>query len=527
MTLKNIVENQLQQINTSTNQSDNDRLAKTAVDQRLLSSSTTIGAQLGGLAAGFRALTTVVDDVVESVPFSIPNNITDKLVISELTEKVPEVTSKLKPPVGSDASDLSLITGSADAASTSMLNVVIAQSRPDAVAAAVKAAVPGTSTTQLQSIASNTVDLTKSVGTNQFSSSYDFDLNQGGLQSALNQAIAYSINPTIANSAVGQLFSNISSGVSKALASASQGFGSLIENAVESSLFPASTTINKLATINGIQQTVSPNDMKTIISLSASSDYIQAAKVLRKYSDKPDDDLIDGLKRIDNKLSTVSRQPTPGVPVNAKDLEGIKNNWGGTSTTKFAFELIDSKEELITDLRAAKREITEVIVHHTYTGTNIALTAQDIDDITQRSYGFNIPYHYVITRDGNIQRGRPISIEMDQSLSNNHQLRSIQICFVGGLSSPEGSYNMKDYKKFLSKTSFTRQQWSAFDLLLESMFNVYPYIQVLGHNAIDPENADPNFDPSEYVQSKFGKKLAFDDPRSQQPFTRDELIKRF
>ena len=526
MTLKNIVENQLQQINATANQADNERLAKTAVDQRLLSSSTTIGAQLGGLAAGFKALTTVVDDVVESLPFSIPNNVTDKLVISQLTDKVPEVQAQLKPPVGADASDLEQITGSSEAVSSSNLNVVIAQSRPDAVAAAVKAAVPSTSTPQLQSIASNTVDLTKSIGTNQFSSDYD-NLNQDGLQSALNQSIAYAINPTIANSAVGQLFTSITIGVSKALAAASQGFGSLIENAVESSLYSASNTITKLATINGIPQNIPPSDMKRIISLSSSSDYTQAAKVLRKYSDKPESDLIDGLKKIDNKLSSVSRQPTPGVPVNAKDLEGIKNNWNSTSTTKFAFELIDSKEELITDLRAAKREITEVVVHHTYTGTNISLTAEDIDHITQLSYGFNIPYHYVLTRDGNIQRGRPISVEVDQPFANNHQLRSIHVCFVGGLSSPEGAYNMKDYKKFLSKTSFTRQQWTSFDLLLDAMFNVYPYIQVLGHNSIDPENADPNFDPSEYVQSKFGKKLAFDDPRTHPPFTRDELIKRF
>ena len=189
--------------------------------------------------------------------------------------------------------------------------------------------------------------------------------------------------------------------------------------------------------------------------------------------------------------------------------------------------MIDSKEELIADLRAAKREITEVVVHSTFTGTNVNLRAEDINALMVRDYGFGIAYHYIFNRDGSIQRGRPISIELEQQLKNNHQQRSIQVCFVGGLNVPEGGFNLPDYKKFVSKNSYTRERWTAFDLFIGAAYTVYPYLQMLGHNSIDPENMDPAFDPAEYVESKFGKKLVFDDPKTQPPFTRDALIKRF
>lgn len=528
VTIKNNIENQIRQLESKINIPNIETLAKDLVDQKLISTTTKLGAELQTVAAGFKSLTTGIDDVVKSIPSSIPQNITGKLVIAEMTEKVPEVANKLKQAVGGAAADIQKITGTATAAADAMLDVVIALPTPQAIAAAVKKAVPDATVNQLEKIAEQTVDLTKRIGINEFQKAFDFDLNLDGLQQSLKKAIGPITK--IANNiddVKNQLTNAIGLGKLKALQDIAKGFESVIENAVESILSPASNLINTVAVINNVKQTISSGDLRQIIALVAKTDIQSAAKRLQKFSDRPINELVDTLKKIDNRLSSTTSTSTPGVPTTAKDIEGIKNNWSSTAASKTTFELIDSKEELIADLQAAKREITEVVVHHTFTGLNVNIKAEDINIFSERDYGKSIPYHYVFTRDGFIQRGRPISVELDIPLANNHQQRSIQVCFVGGLNTPEGSARTPDFQKHLSKRSFTREQWAAFDLFIDALYTVYPYTQMLGHSSIDPENLDPGFDPSEYVESKFGKKLAFKDPSNEPPFTRNQLIKRF
>lgn len=528
VTIKNNIENQIRQLESKLNISNVDNLAKDFIDQKLISTTTKLGAELETVAAGFKSLTVGIDDVVKTLPQSIPQNITGKLVIAEMTEKVPEVANKLKQAVGEAAADIEKITGTSAMANATMLDVVIALPTPQAVAAAVKKAVPDVATDQLEKIAEQTVDLTKQMGINEFQKAFDFELNIDELQQSLKKVIGPITNITNnIDDIQNKLTSAINAGKLNALQDIANGFDTLIENAIESTLSPATNVIRGVAVINNVKQNLSKGELKQIISLVVKNDMQSAAKILQNFSDRPISELVDTLSKIDNRLSTISSSSTPGVQTIAKDIESIKNNWSNTAASKTAFEIIDSKEELIADLQAAKREITEVIVHHTFTGINSNIKAEDIDTLTKRDYGKSIPYHYVFTRDGFIQRGRPISVELDIPLANNHQQRSIQVCFVGGLNTPEGSARTPDFQKHLSKRSFTREQWLAFDLFIDAVYNVYPYIQVLGHNSIDPENLDPGFDPSEYVESKFGKKLAFEDPSNESPFTRNQLIKRF
>ena len=305
MSIKNIVENELRQIERSINLSDIERLAKDLVDQRILNNTSKIGAEIGSVAAGFRALTTAVDDVVSSIPTSVPQNITDKLVIAEMTEKVPGMTSRLKQPVGSAAGDLQMITGTSSAVAPAMLNVVVGMPTPESVAAAVKQTVPTANVGELQNIASNTLDLTKRAGVDTFQGDYDFDLNADGIQQALNNSIATVTNPGGGLPALrNQITQVINQGASKALAQATKGFGSLIENTIEKVLSPASNSINSVATINGVKQTIPESELTRIISLTAKSDYDNAIKLVRKYSDQPDDQIFNILRSIDNKLSS-------------------------------------------------------------------------------------------------------------------------------------------------------------------------------------------------------------------------------
>ena len=134
----------------------------------------------------------------------------------------------------------------------------------------------------------------------------------------------------------------------------------------------------------------------------------------------------------------------------------------------------------------------------------------------------SIPYHYVFRRNGKIQRGRPIDV-LGEPLNNGHGQYSIQIVFVGGIIAPSSNtFKYEDQPR--GSRSFKNTQFTAFDKFLRTAYNIWPGVQVLGHNEIDNTQNDPGFKPSEYVLSKFGKRSVYTQPNEQAAYSRDDLI---
>jgi len=72
---------------------------------------------------------------------------------------------------------------------------------------------------------------------------------------------------------------------------------------------------------------------------------------------------------------------------------------------EYQFELENKiYDELEADMRSASREITEYVLHWSESATNQFLTAEDLNDIQD-----GIRYHYVILKNGQIQKGLPIN----------------------------------------------------------------------------------------------------------------------
>ena len=182
------------------------------------------------------------------------------------------------------------------------------------------------------------------------------------------------------------------------------------------------------------------------------------------------------------------------------------------------FPYVSSTEELQAELRNVRREITEVVCHWTETPTNKNIGSEEINNL-HVDQGLNgIGYHYMIRRDGSIQRGRPVNIEGEHAI--NHNQRSIAVCFVGGINVPSETINLTQY---ISSSSLTRSQFNSFDHFCRAFYNVWPGGQIVGHSDIDTLTNDPGFDVRAYVKANFDKDSKFETPITRGSFTVDEI----
>lgn len=131
-----------------------------------------------------------------------------------------------------------------------------------------------------------------------------------------------------------------------------------------------------------------------------------------------------------------------------------------------------------------KRASTDWIVIH----CSATRPSQNIDaaEIARwhRMRGFvGIGYHYVIKRDGTVERGRPEDTVGAHVSGHNHN--SIGICLVGGVSE-------KDVNK--PESNFTKAQLAALKALIVDVRTRYPNTKVQGHRDFPNVNkACPSF----------------------------------
>ena len=243
-----------------------------------------------------------------------------------------------------------------------------------------------------------------------------------------------------------------------------------------------------------------------------------AAELLAEYSDQPASVLSQLLGQLDVTIAgTIVLNSTVGI---FPEKYEIGNNLFDWENGDPQFTFISSLEELHAEIRNITREVTEVVVHSTETYTNANLIAEQIDE-THRLLGHDgIGYHYIIRRDGSLQRGRPVDLDGEHAPINSHNSRSIGLAFVGGVNVSTGDSLVEE---FSSASSLTREQFNTFYQFLKVVFLHYPGMQILGHNDIDENETDPGFDVIEYVYSKFNKLNLFTDTFTQEPFTTEEI----
>lgn len=286
-----------------------------------------------------------------------------------------------------------------------------------------------------------------------------------------------------------------------------------LEDIVSSAAGGAKDVIQGLAS-----QPIPEAEKEEILAALQNGDEAKAASILANYSDQSPAVLEQLLGQLDVTIAgTIVVNSTVGIFAERYEIGSNLFEWEADNPQ---FTFISSEEELHAEIRNITREVTEVIVHSTDTYTNANLIAEQIDE-SQRLLGHDgIGYHYIIRRDGSLQRGRPVDLEGDHASVNNHNTRSIALAFVGGINVPTTDSLVEE---FSSASSLTRAQYNTFNKFLKVLYLNYPGMQVLGHNDIDENESDPGFDVIEYCFTKFNKICLFVDPRRQEPFTTDQI----
>ncbi len=268
---------------------------------------------------------------------------------------------------------------------------------------------------------------------------------------------------------------------------------------------------------------LSAQQVNQVIALSQgdAKSFSDATRLLVTETGKSSDEVKSFLKTIDTTIYNSTRPDKDFNVFGEPYVIGSFDKAWKKGQNNPVFPYISSVEELQAEFRNINRQITEMVVHWTETQTNKNLSSEDINKYHLEIGLDGIGYHYVIQRDGSLQRGRPINIEGQHAPVNNHDQRSIGVVFVGGINAPTGTPN---YENFFSAQSLTRSQINTFDHLCRTFYNVFPGGQIVGHTDIDDDEIDPGFSVIDYVRSTFGKISKFKDPLSQEPFTVDEIL---
>lgn len=266
-------------------------------------------------------------------------------------------------------------------------------------------------------------------------------------------------------------------------------------------------TLNALAD----QEPLSDQDILDINDYLNNGDTASAIAIIEPKSSTNVEDIT---ILMDSLQDTVAGQVT--AEVGESLLEEVYEV-GDLTDRDTQFKEIPTVEELEAEFASIRRPITEMIVHWTESYTNARLTAKDIDERQSALGDSGIQYHYIIQRNGALQRGADIE---KQTQHSKHEQYTIAVAFVGG-------YNVATqgltFENDTSSRSINRIQFNTFDQLLRVFYNTYPGGQVLGHNDVDEEHDDPGFDVIEYCFAKFNKQTRYDNPFNQSPFTEDEI----
>jgi N-acetyl-anhydromuramyl-L-alanine amidase AmpD len=125
------------------------------------------------------------------------------------------------------------------------------------------------------------------------------------------------------------------------------------------------------------------------------------------------------------------------------------------------------------------RTITLIVIHCSAVKPDQLSSAAQIDTWhRQRGFHLGIGYHYVIRRDGSIEKGRPEWLIGAHCV--NHNAHSIGICYEGGL----------DIRGDPADTR-TEAQKAAMRQLLEDLHERYPRAVIVGHHDLNPHKACP------------------------------------
>lgn len=133
-----------------------------------------------------------------------------------------------------------------------------------------------------------------------------------------------------------------------------------------------------------------------------------------------------------------------------------------------------------------------LVVHCSATRPSQDIGVKEIRQWHKNQGWADIGYHYVIRRDGKVERGRAENLV--GSHVAGHNSNSVGICLVGGVS-------QKDFTK--PENNFTKEQFASLKTLLKTLSEKYKGAVVLGHRDFPRvAKACPSFDAKAWAKKE-------------------------
>ena len=123
------------------------------------------------------------------------------------------------------------------------------------------------------------------------------------------------------------------------------------------------------------------------------------------------------------------------------------------------------------------RSINLIVIHCADTPSTMDIGVKEIRQWHVKERGWkDIGYHFVIRRNGTIEKGR--DVEVVGAHVAGHNAHSIGICMVGGK----------------PKANYTLEQWEALKKLIIGLKFTYKDAELVGHCDLDSNKTCPQFD---------------------------------
>lgn len=307
-------------------------------------------------------------------------------------------------------------------------------------------------------------------------------------------------------------------GLSNSISSYNNNFTRLLGQSTDSLLGNCILNIQNgiFPIIDDVSPNISRSDKNEAVKLLLANRKSEAIRLLEKNSKLSATEIENRINEVPISqkeiLDAATDQAIGTKSTQDYELSKQEKSWQGEQTAvnsgTYTFDIVGSKEELIAEFRETTRDITEFVTHWTATFSNQNITAREIHSWHLDGGYSGCGYHYVIQRDGKLQRGRPVNIRGAHAKENGHNKYSIGVAFVGGFNCPSNTPNPD---KFLSSDSFTSEQWNTYSMFVESFYTVWPGGQAWGHSDTDQGKIDPGFDVQQYVYNKFNKENIYAD----------------
>ena len=138
--------------------------------------------------------------------------------------------------------------------------------------------------------------------------------------------------------------------------------------------------------------------------------------------------------------------------------------------------------------RPQRQDTKYLVVHCSASQPTAEIGALEIHKMHLSRGWSGIGYHYVIRRDGSIERGEPHRNR--GAHVKGHNYHSVGVCLVGGIA-PNGQ----------AENNFNPEQFGSLAILLNELHSIYPDAQVLGHRDLSPDiDGDGTVERHEWVK---------------------------